>query len=157
MLVRNKEPTHRAGKRENKTSSELRLRLIRDNDIPASHDLDERYILGIQDKDQQIFAGKRGTDGKLVFDFSVKVQAGNADQHPVFTGRFASGPPSDRFVYLSWRSVRRNVYINRVKARLSNISWAMVRAAQKADRSLVAEMSGRGPGDPRRHVEWRLD
>lgn len=139
------------------SNSEVRLRLTRDNDVPASHDLDEPYIFGIQDKNQQIFAGKRDPDGKLVFDFTVRVQSRPGDKDPVFTGRFASGPADDRFVYLSWRSVPRGGYINRVKARLSNINWSLVHAAQKADRPLVADMSGRGPGDPRRHVEWRLD
>jgi hypothetical protein len=151
-------PKSPISRRKQKTtgSSELKLRLIRDDDVPASHRFDEPYLFGLQDTKQQIFAGTRDAKGRFIFDFSVSVKPGSNGKQPSFTGRFASGTPSDRFVYLSWFSVPRKVWINRVKARLSSIDWAMVRAAQKADGMLVADMTGRGPGDPRKHVEWRL-
>jgi hypothetical protein len=138
-------------------SNEVRLRMIRDDDVPASHDLVEEYVFGLQDKNQQIFPGQRRADGKLIFDFTLQVKPGADPKHPVFTGPFASGPADDRFVYLSWRSVPRGVYINRVKARLSAIKWTMVRAAQAADKPLVANMTGWVPGDKRKQVEWRID
>jgi Family of unknown function (DUF5990) len=136
-------------------AGELRLRLIRENDVPISHELDEPYIFGLQDKKQEIIPGVR-RNGKLAFDFSVQVKAGLDPNRPVFGGRFASGPADDRFVYLSWRSVPRGVYINRVKARLSAITWKMIRVAQETNRPLVTDMSDWRLGDPRKHVEWRL-
>jgi hypothetical protein len=134
----------------------VRLRLIRRDEAPPSHDLDEAYEFGLQDTKQQIVPGERLADGGLVFDFTLEAKPGKHPDRPVFTGRFASGPAEDRFVYLSWRSVPRGVYINRVKARLGSIDWQMVRAAQAADRPLVADMSGWRPHDPRKQVEWRL-
>jgi Family of unknown function (DUF5990) len=132
------------------------MRLIRSGDLPVSHDRDEEYVFGLQDKQQEIVAGKRQRDGKLVFNFSLQVKAGSDSKRPIFTGRFASGPVDDRFVYLSWRSVKRGEYISRIKARLAGITWAMVRAAQAADRALVADMTGWRPHDSRKTVEWRL-
>jgi hypothetical protein len=135
----------------------VRLRLIRANDAPPSHDLDEAFVFGLQDTRQEIVPGERLADGTLVFDFALEVKPGSDPDRPVFTGRFASGPADDRFVYLSWRSVARGVWINRIKARLSSIDWAMVRAAREAGRPLVADMTGRNPHDGRKPVEWRLD
>ena len=66
------------------------------------------------------------------------------------------GPPDDRFVYLSWRSVPGGIWINRVKARLGGIDWKMVRAAAAAGRPLEADMSGWRPHDNRRQVTWRM-
>jgi hypothetical protein len=71
----------------------------------------------LQDNKGEIVAGARDGMGRFVFDFSLKVKPA-ADGRPSFTGRFASGTPDDRFVYLSWRSIPRGVYINRLKARL---------------------------------------
>jgi hypothetical protein len=90
-----------------------------------------------------------------VFDFSIKVKPGK-DGRPSFTGRFASGPADDRFVYLAWRSILRGVYINRVKARLSSIEWPLIQAAQASGRPLVANMTAWSPGDARKFVAWRL-
>jgi hypothetical protein len=135
---------------------EVRLRLVRANDLPVSHEIDEAYVFGLQDTKQVIVPGDKQADGKLVFDFALRVKPGSDQARPVFNGRFASGPVHDRFVYLSWRSVPRGVYINRVKARLSGIDWKLVREAQAADLPLVADMSDWRPGDPRWQVPWRL-
>jgi hypothetical protein len=132
---------------------EVGMRLIRKDDLPVSHGRDEKYVFGLQDKQQQIVSGKRQRDGRLVFDFSLEVKTGPDPKRPVFTGRFASGPADDRFVYLSWRSVEHGEYISRIKARLEGITWVMVRAAQKADRPLVADMGGWRPHDARKTVE----
>src|SRR5208282_3180234 len=82
----------------------VRLRIIRDNDVPASHEYDEATVFGLQDTKQEIVAGARQADGTLAFDFSLQVKPGADPARPVFTGRFASGSAQDRFVYLSWRS-----------------------------------------------------
>lgn len=134
----------------------VRLRLIRADDRPATNPLGDAFEFGLQDVKQTIIAGQRLPDGRLAWDFALRVKPGPDPARPTFLGPFASGPPDDRFVYLAWRSVPRQVWINRVKARLGAIDWAMVRAAQAADRPLVADMTGWGPHDTRRQVEWRL-
>jgi hypothetical protein len=149
-------PTRPRNSREKATLDEVRLRLVRDNDTPPTNPTGGAFIFGLQDTKQQIVPAARGPDGRLNWDFTLRVKPGSDPEHPVFTGPFASSPVGDRFVYLSWRSVERGDYINRIKARLSGISWAQVRAAQAADARLVADMTGRRPGDPRKQVVWRL-
>jgi hypothetical protein len=134
---------------------EVLFSLVRDHDKPVSHEFEEPYEFGLQDNKGEIIAGARDAIGRFVFDFSLKVKSA-ADGRPTFTGRFASGPPSDRFVYLSWRSIPRGVYINRLKARLSSIDWDMISTASDGARRLCADMSDWQLGDPRRNVPWRV-
>ena len=135
---------------------EVRLRLIRADDRPATNPAGEAFEFGLQDAKQQITPARRLPDGRLFWDFVLHVKPGPDPERPTFVGPYASGPPDDRFVYLSWRSRPRQVWINRVKARLAAIDWAMVRSAQAADRPLVADMTGWSPHDGRKQVEWRL-
>jgi len=137
-------------------ATELRLRLLRAGAAPATNPLADEYVFGLQDTKQQIYPGAPRADGKLAFDFSLTVKPDPAGGGPVFSGPFASGPKGDRFVYLSWRSLSRGHYINRVKARLSDIDWPLIHAAQVADRPLVADLTGRPPGGGRVQVVWRL-
>jgi hypothetical protein len=137
-------------------ATELRLRLLRESDAPATNPLADEYVFGLQDVKQTIHAGVRRTDGKLAWDFTVTVKPAPDDGRPIFTGPFASGPRDDRFVYLSWRSLARGDYINRVKARLGDIDWPLIRAAQTAGRPLVADLTGRRPGGGRVPVAWRV-
>jgi hypothetical protein len=138
-------------------SDEVRFRLLRNDDIPATNPYNLAYRFGLQDTKQQIVAAERLANGSLVFDFSLKVKKGKHPDVPVFTGRFASGPVDDRFVYLSWLAIERGDYINRVKARLSNIDWKMIKAAQEQDKAITADMTGWTPGDPRKYVSWQLN
>jgi hypothetical protein len=135
---------------------EVRFRLLRSGEVPATNPHNLAYRFGLQDAKQNIVAGVRQPDGLLAFDFTLKAKKGRDPDHPVFTGRFASGPVKDRFVYLSWWAIDRGDYINRVKARLATIDWQMVRASQKKDKPITADMTGWGPGDPRKHVHWHL-
>jgi hypothetical protein len=134
---------------------ELRLRLIRADDAPATNPLGEAYTFGLQDARQQLTAGVRDASGRLTWDFTVTVKPGK-DGAPSFTGQYASGPADDRFVYLAWRSIPRGVWINRIKARLAAIDWPLIDAARAAGRPPVADMSGWTPHDGRRQVAWRL-
>ena len=86
--------------------AEVPFCLVRDHNIPVSHAFEEPYEFGLQDNKGEIVAGNRDPTGRFVFDFSLKVKPAE-DGRMTFTGRFASGPPDDRFVYLSWRSVPR--------------------------------------------------
>ena len=130
----------------------VRLRLPHDN-APPIHDTGEPYLLGLQTAKGEIVPGRALADGRVAFDFELQVKAG-ADR-PVFLGPFAAGTVTDRFVYLSWKAAERPGYINRVKARLSSITWDQVREAQSQERILVADMTGRGPHDAS-PVAWRL-
>ena len=136
-------------------SGAVRFRLLRSDDRPATNPHNFTYLFGLQDKAQVIIPPTILSNGFLAFDFRLDVKPGKAGQ-PVFTGRFASGPVDDRFVYLSWRSIERGDYINRIKARLSALTWEVIEAAQADGRVLTADMSGRGPGDPNRFVAWSL-
>ncbi len=136
--------------------SEVRFRLIRADDLPASHEVCEAIEFGLQDTKGVVVPAARGPKGEFIFDFVLTVRDGLDAKHPAFGGRFASGTAEDRFVYLSWRSVQRGVWINRVKARLGSIDWKLVHAAQNAGKPLVADMTGWLPGDKRKHVEWKL-
>jgi hypothetical protein len=135
--------------------AEAPFRLARDHERPISYEFEEAYEFGLQDNKGKIIPGARDPMGRFVFDFSLTVKPA-ADGRPVFTGRFASGPPSDRFVYLSWRSIPRGVYINRLKASLSSIDWDMIRTALDSGRRLYADTTNWRLGDPRRIIPWRL-
>ena len=137
--------------------AQVQFRLLRDDDIPATNPHRLTYRFGLQDTKGNIVMGVPQPDGMLRFDFSLKAKPGKDPSRPAFTGQYASGPSTDRFVYLSWWAIERRHWINRVKARLSTIDWKMVRASQEQGRPITADMSGRGPGDPRKHVDWYLD
>jgi hypothetical protein len=136
--------------------NEVRFRLLRNDDVPATNPFQLAYRFGLQDTKQNIFAGEKQPNGIIVFDFSLNVKKGKDPKRPVFTGPFASGPIDDRFVYLSWWAIARGDYINRVKARLSTIDWKMVRASQDQGKPITANMTGWTPGDPRKRVTWYL-
>jgi hypothetical protein len=135
---------------------DVHFRLLRSDDVPATNPLHLSYRFGLQDTKQNIVAGEQQPDGVLAFDFTLKVKKSKDPKHPVFTGRFASGPTDDRFVYLSWWAIERGDYINRVKARLVTIDWKMIRASQEQDRPITAQMTGWLPGDTRNYVIWYL-
>jgi hypothetical protein len=135
----------------------VKLRLIRADDAPPSNPQNLAFHFGLQDGKQVIDPGVRSADGGFAFDFVLKVKPGADPDHPVFMGPHASGPADDRFVYLSWRPAAGGGYINRIKARLSAITWTQVRAAQAADRPLVADMTGWRPHDGRKQVLWTLE
>ena len=139
------------------TSDEVRLRLLRADDIPATNPHNLAYKFGLQDTKQEIMEGRRLPNGKLAFDFTLKVKKGRNAEQPVFTGRDAGGPIDDRFVYLSWLAISHGDYINRVKARLSNIDWKMIHAAQEQGKVIAADMTAWIPGDARKYVIWFLE
>jgi hypothetical protein len=134
---------------------EVRFRLLRSDDIPATNPHHLAYQFGLQDTKGNIIPGKQQADGMLVFDFGLKVKPGKEDQ-PVFTGPYASGSVTDRFVYLSWFAIERGDYINRLKVRLEAIDWKLIRRSQKENQSITANMSGRGPGQATKPIAWYL-
>lgn len=95
-------------------------------------------------------------EGQIVFDFVLKVKETANEAPPVFTGAFASGPVSDRFVYLSSWAVEREHWINRVKTPLGMVGWELIRQAQATGGRITADMTDRGPGVGRQPVDWYL-
>jgi hypothetical protein len=135
---------------------ELRLRLIRDHDRPISQEIEEALLFGVQDNKQVIEAGRRDAAGRFIFDFPVLVARNSKTGEPAFTGRFVSGPTGDKFVYLSWRSVPRDVYVNRLKARLGGIGWDLIEASRASGQIIAADLTDWQLGDKRKLVAWRL-
>ncbi len=131
------------------------FRLIRADDTPATNPEGDAFVFGLQDTKQNIDPGVRDDRGRFVFDFTLRVIEGK-DGRPNFLGPYASGPADDRFVYLSWVSIPRGVYVNRLKCRLREIEWDLVRAAQGAELPIVGDVSGRGPGQAMQPVGWRV-
>ena len=133
----------------------VKFRLLRDSDAPPSPDgCPVRF--GLQDTKGQIQPPVERADGMLIFDFALTVKEGPDPDRPIFTGPFASGPRDARFVYLSWQRLNGQGYVNRVKLRLTDISWAQLREAQRLDRPLQTDASGRGAGGGRVPVAWTL-
>jgi len=137
--------------------NEVHFRLLRSNDVPITNPHNLAYRFGLQDTKGNIVAGTQLPNGTLRFDFSLQVKEGKDPEHPVFTGRFASGPVTDRFVYLSWWAIDRGDWINRLKARLATVDWKMVRASRQQGRPITADMTDWTLGDPRKHVSWYLE
>jgi hypothetical protein len=135
---------------------EVRFRLLRSDDVPATNPHNLAYRFGLQDTKGNITPGERQPSGMIAFDFSLTVKQGKDAARPVFAGPFASGPVDDRFVYLSWFAIERGDYINRVKARLGAIEWKMIRASQKENRPITADLTGRGPGEAMKPIAWYL-
>jgi hypothetical protein len=132
---------------------DVRFRLLRADDRPASNPDGRGFVFGLQDTKCEIVAGTRGADGGFVFEFALTVKRAPADGRPVFTGRFASGPAADRFVYLAWRA-EAGAYINRVKARLGTIDWPLIEAAEASGGRVTARPHGVDAGGRRKFVGW---
>ncbi len=136
-------------------TSLLRLRLLRESAPPNPDGSAVRF--GLQDNKEAIHEGTLRDDGRYAFDFDLRVaEADDETAPPVFLGPFAFGKPSDRFVYLSWQRTDAPGYANRVKARLADIGWADVRAAQESGGRLEADLSGRKAGGGKVPVTWQL-
>ena len=135
----------------------LKLRLLRDDATPPGPDA-AACRFGLQDNRDVLHEGVQREDGKIAFDFELRVAAAEDEsQPPVFTGPFAFGRPQDRFVYLSWqRDGDTPGYLNRVKARLADIDWAMIHAVRETGGVLEADLSGRKAGGGKRPVAWRI-
>ena len=132
----------------------VKLRLLYPVGPPISHE-GQPWVFGLQDTKQQLHDGRPAEGGLTAFDFELRVKPGPDPDHPVFLGAFASGPADGRFVYFAWRDTATGAWINRLKARLAPITWAMVRDAQAKDLPITATMAGRRLGDTSA-PQWRV-
>ena len=137
-------------------SQQLRLRLIHDGAPPGAAG-GERLRFGLQDSAGEVHAGAPQPDGTLHFDCALAVKPGAAAGAPVFSGRFAHGPPAARFLYLSWKREGEHdaPWAWRIKIPLAGIGWAEIRAAGQAGGRLEANVVGRRP-HAAEAIAWRL-
>lgn len=135
--------------------STIHFRILRDNSDPPSPD-GSPFHFGLQDTKGNIQPPVQRPDGVLAFEFELNVKEGRDLNKPAFSGPFASGPAGERFVYLSWPRLNGQGYVNRVKVRLIDIEWPLVREAQATGRLLEYDASARNAGGGRVAVEWTL-
>ncbi len=69
----------------------VRFRLIRADDVPATNPHGDAYEFGLQDTKGVVHPGRRLADGRLAFDFELRVQSGRNDR-PNFPGRLRQRP-----------------------------------------------------------------
>ena len=93
---------------------------------------------GVQDKDGVLHLGEVGAEESVRFDLWLDVKPQDTGA-PVFLGPFAHGPPSARFIYLSWRN-HTGEYAQRLLLPLSSITWRDIRTAQDKDQPLRGEL-----------------
>src|SRR3569833_2184703 len=105
----------------------IRIRLLREPDPPRPDGSTVRF--GLQDKKGAMHDGVARGAGLTQFDLDLTIVAA-PDGTPDFGGPFASGPRGQRFVYLSWRRADCGSFMNRIKVRLADIDWPLLRAAQ---------------------------
>jgi hypothetical protein len=61
---------------------EVRFRLLRMGDVPATNPHNLAYRSGLQDSKGNIVAGTKQEDGMLAFDFTLKVKHGKDAARP---------------------------------------------------------------------------
>ena len=134
----------------------ITIRLIHDGLQPGPP-LSEPLRFGLQDTKAEVHPGTAAADGTRHFDLSLDVK-GTDPAPPVFTGAFAHGPPTGRFLYLSWK--REGTHAApwgwRIKIPLSGIGWPEIRAAEKPGQCLEANVIGRRPHKTE-PIKWRLE
>lgn len=129
----------------------LAIRLLREPQPPSPDGSEVRF--GLQDKKGAMHDGVTGKDGLTRFDVALTVREA-PDGTPDFGGPFASGPRGDRFVYLSWQRTSGAGFMNRIKVRLKDIDWALLRAAE--GKRLEADLRGAATGGGTRPIYWRV-
>jgi hypothetical protein len=135
---------------------QIAVRLIHDGVQPGIP-LEEPMRFGVQDTKGGVHPGLTEPGDARPFDLTLDVRGDEASL-PVFSGQFAHGPPSGRFLYLSWKreGQHEHPWCWRIKIPLSGIGWAEIRAAEQPDKCLAANVVGRRPhtSEP---IMWRIE
>jgi hypothetical protein len=76
----------------------LNLRLLHNGTQPGTP-VPEPVRFGLQDSKGEVHPGVVRPDGSQQFDFSLEIKGGSDSDRLVFTGPFAHGPPTARFLY----------------------------------------------------------
>ncbi|HEY3291308.1 MAG TPA: DUF5990 family protein [Anaerolineae bacterium] len=114
------------------------------------------FVFGLQDVDQVVHQGKRFVDDSLLFECELKVKLDDASKTVRFYGAFVHGPPTDRFMYLSWKHkvTTDGLWIRRLKVPLSGVTWKQV-SGMKEGQSLQCRISEQRKG-ARAIVDWAV-
>lgn len=89
---------------------------------------------GLQRKDE-VLPGETSPDGLPYFICEVRVRRDASTGAPVFLGPYTFGPPTARFLYVSWSAVptitpvASRAMFRRMKVPLTAITWAQVKEA----------------------------
>lgn len=65
----------------------------------------------------------------IVFDFSIRLKDGDRSRKPRFVGRFVSGSPDDRFVYICSGTLAGQTdscWTRRAKIKLTDLDWPLI-------------------------------
>jgi hypothetical protein len=135
----------------------INLRLIHDGVQPGTP-LDEPLRFGLQDSKNEVHPGITRPGGSQNFELTLEVSEGGQEGQPVFRSAFAHGPPAARFLYLSWKreGAHQHPWGWRIKIPLSGIGWAEIWAAEKPDKCLVADVTGRRP-HASEAINWQVE
>lgn len=127
-----------------------------------------RNIVGGIQRRTDVLPGEIGSDGLPYFSGELRARRDAASGTPVFLGPFAFGPPSARFLYVSWSAVAvgaaddARAMFRRLKVPLAGIAWSAVESAASGACILEAMVPGtaRDGGPACATVEpphgWRL-
>lgn len=126
----------------NETRRTLSIRLLCAS-LPALDDVEGPILVGMQDKDQNVHAGRVGLDGATAFECQILVKGMPSAAPPDFSGPFVHGPRGSRFLYLSWKRPQHSAtaWLWRVKIPLSALDWKQIDACEL----LQSDISGRKP------------
>ena len=101
--------------------------------------------VGLQTKKKEVLTGAKGDQGGLVFEtvMEVLIRDGNVD----FKGICVHGPPTGRFLYLSWKRRREEppLWVQRVKIPLDATLPLFEDIGQATKASLSVDVTGREP------------
>jgi len=131
----------------------LKVRLLREAAPPGPDG--SAFHFGLQDKKGAMHDGDACDGGLTRFDLELSV-ATTSDGGPDFGGPFVSGPRGERFVYLAWQRTNGAGFLSRIKVRLKDIDWPLIRAAQAAGGRLEADLRGVAAGGGNRPVQWAI-
>jgi len=131
----------------------IKVRLLREPAPPSPDGSTVRF--GLQDKKGAMHEGVGRADGLTQFDIELSVVEA-PDGSPDFGGPFVSGSRGARFVYLSWQRLDGGGFLNRIKVRLADIDWALIRAVRASGGSLEVDLRGAAAGGGNRPVQWAV-
>lgn len=135
----------------------INVRLVH-NGVQPGAPLDEPLRFGLQDSKGDVHPGITQPGEARNFDLTLEVTEAGKTGHPVFRGAFAHGPPTARFLYLSWKreGEHEHPFGWRIKIPLSGIGWAEIDAAEKPGKCLAADVVGRRP-HASEAIKWRIE
>ena len=112
---------------------------------------------GLQDNsttsDWLLHAGRQQRNGDLHFECDVRIRRQPRTGAPNFIGSFVHGPVTERFLYLSWRSLGWRpgsaepsppCWTRRMKIHLREITWPQIDSARKSGGCLQTMVDGIG-------------